>query len=122
DAHDDHREHQQAQVAVGHLRRGRHQGEHQDHDQRHDRKAAPHFLSHWRAAVCSFATTNLSSFAMSSSLTWTICFSLSTSTSSTSSMREGQAPCFRQMMQLMISTMPCTRISAPAIGMTVLNG
>ena len=71
---------------------------------------------------CSVRDHDLSSFAMSSSLTWTICFSLSTSTSSTSSSRDGQSPCFKQMMQRMISTMPCIRSSAPATGITVLNG
>ena len=67
-------------------------------------------------------TTNWSSFWMSSSLTWTISFSLSTSTSCTSASREGHSPCLMQMMQRMISTMPCTSMNAPASGMIVLNG
>ena len=98
DRDDDQREHQQAEVAVGHLRRRRHQREHQDHDDRHDRKPEPDFLPHLRAsprASLRLDDTSVSSFAMSSSLTWTISFSLSTSTSSTSSSRDGQSPCLQ---------------------------
>ena len=59
---------------------------------------------------------------MSSSFTCTISFSLSTSTSWTSSSRDGHSPCLMQITQRMISTMPCTSRKAPASGMTVLNG
>src|SRR3972149_6756611 len=120
DRHDDQREHQQAEVGVGDMAPGH---EHHDggHDDRHKPKAEPEFLAPLHLPG-SWRTTNWSSFAMSSSLTWTIFFSSSTSTSWTSTSREGHSPCLRQIAQRMISTTPCTSTNAPATGMMVLNG
>src|SRR4029450_1681845 len=120
DADTDECQHQQSEIAVGEMR-PRRQHDHWDHDQRDQRKTKPQFLAylHLLAPRC---TTNASSFWISSSLTCTISFSLSTSTSCTSSWRDGHSPRLIQMMQRMISTIPCIRISAPATGITVLNG
>src|SRR3990170_3320159 len=119
DRHHDQREHEQAEMAVADMAPG-HQHQDGDHDDRHQREAEPEFLAQLHLP-CSWRATSASSFWMSSSLTWTIFFSSSTSTSWTSTSREGHWPCFRQITQRTISTMPCTRINAPASGMTVLN-
>ena len=60
--------------------------------------------------------------AFSSSWCVTIALSLSTSTSSTSSCRLGHSPSLRHTMQRRISTTPWMSSSAPATGMTALNG
>src|SRR5882762_9725806 len=98
-----------------------HEHDHRDENRHHQRKPEPGLFAqlHWCRSCC---TTNLSSFAMSSSFTCTISFSFSTSTSWTSSSRNGHSPCLMQMTQRMISTMPCTSTNAPASGMTVLKG
>src|SRR5262249_54073368 len=119
DADADQRQHDEAQVSVREVT-PRREHDHRDDDERHQRVAEPQLLAQLHLG-CPF-TTYWSSFSMSSSLTSSSAFSLSTSTSSTSSSREGQSPCFRQMMQRMISTMPCIRMSAPASGITVLKG
>src|SRR5258705_13556199 len=98
-----------------------HKHDHRDEDRRHQRKAEPELFA--QLHLCrSCCTTNLSSFAISSSFTCTISFSFSTSTSWTSGSREGHSPSLMQMTQRMISTMPCTSTNAPASVITVLNG
>src|SRR5439155_5503791 len=110
DAHADQREHEQAEIAVGKVS-PRREHDHRDHDQRDQRETEPELLAHlhWRD---SWRTTSASSFWMSSSLTWTISFNLSTSTSCTSSSRDGHLPRLMQITQRMISTMPCMSTSA----------
>src|SRR5258708_29678978 len=120
DAHADQREQHKAQMPVRQMAPG-HQHDHRDDYQRHQRKAEPEFLA--QPHLCrSCCTTNLSSFAISSSFTCTISLSFSTSTSWTSPSRNGHSPCLMHMTQRMISTMPCTSTNEPASGMTVLKG
>src|SRR6185503_11726715 len=119
DGDDDQRQHDEAEVAVRKVGPRREYGD-GDEDDRHQREPEPQLFSYFHLRG-SFVTYR-SSLSMSSSLTWTISFSLSTSTSWTSSSREGQWPCLRQMMQRMISTIPCIRMKAPATGITVLKG
>src|SRR5437667_1209641 len=106
-------------MAVGEMSPG-HQQQRGQHDERDQREAEPQFLAQLHLRSC--FTTYWSSLWMSSSLTCSSSFSLSTSTSTISSSRDGHSPCLRQMMQRMISTMPCTRTNAPASGITVLKG
>jgi hypothetical protein len=130
DRHHDQRQHQQAEMAVRDGVGAREHDRDAEQDQPHQNEAEPEFLAHSHArsfrapeapsAPCprggvvalgrpggSFGTaTYLSSCAMSSSFTCTIAFSLSTSTSSTSSMRDGHAPDRMHRMQRTISTMP----------------
>ena len=82
DGHHHQCQHQQAQVAIGHLRHGGQQDKGGQHDRSHDAQAKPDFFSHYFLSL--FVTMSASSLAMSSSLTLTICLSFSTSTSSTS--------------------------------------
>src|SRR4030066_870865 len=119
DRHDDQPQHQEAEVAVGHMFPRRHHPEQTNDDQRHHGKSEPDPFFHlWSFSL---AVMISSSLAMSSSLTCSNSFSFSTSTSSTSSSREGHFPSLRQITQRIISTMPCTSRNAPAPGMTVLN-
>ena len=122
DAHDDHREHQQSQMAVGHLRRRRHQHEHQRSRHGHERKPEPDFLSHLRASAC---PCDHELVELRDVLVLDVHHLLSACRRPLPrrpASRDGQSPCFKQMMQRMISTMPCIRINAPATGITVLNG
>src|SRR4051812_46239766 len=97
-----------------------HQQQRRGHNERDQGEAEPQLLAQLHLRSC--FTTYWSSFWISSSLTCNSAFSLSTSTSTMSSSRDGHSPCLRQMMQPMISTMPCTSTNAPASGITVLNG
>src|SRR5207237_4708591 len=119
DPHHDQRQHHQAEVPVGEVSPG-HQQQRGGHDKRDQGEAEPQLLAQLHLRSC--FTTYWSSFWMSSSFTCSSCFSLSTSTSTTSSSREAQSPVFRQLMQRMISTMPCISTNAPASGITVLKG
>src|SRR5947208_12887783 len=97
-----------------------HQQQRGQDNERDEREAEPQLLAQLHLRSC--FTTYWSSFWMSSSFTCNSALSLSTSTSTMSSAREGQSPCLRQRMQRMISTMPWISMNAPASGITVLKG
>jgi hypothetical protein len=52
DADHDQREHQEAQMAIGHLRWRGHQDEYHDHHRGHDGKTEPDFLPHFGVSFC----------------------------------------------------------------------
>jgi hypothetical protein len=109
DGHDDQGQHGQAEVAAGQLLGAEQHEAGAGDDDRHQHEAEPEFLANLHGAACCYST-------------WTICLSLSTSTSSTSCSRLGQCPCCRHCRQRTISTTPCSSSSPPASGITALNG
>jgi hypothetical protein len=112
DGHHDQRQHQQAEMSCGPFRRCRHQDGSGHDDDRHQAEAEAEFLSH-------FVLPAASPSGRSACTMWR---SFSTSTSSTSWVREGHWPCWMQTMQRRISTTPCSISTPPASGMMALNG
>ena len=104
DGHHNEGQHQQAQVAVGHVRGGGQHKERCKYHAHHDGQAKINFFFH--ALVPWDAGAKALSFWMSSSFTLTISFNLATSTSSTSSILGGHSPVCKHTMQRMISTKP----------------
>src|SRR6185312_1734665 len=114
-----------------HQREGRREAHHDHDDDEAKHRQSKGGIAHvcksppmprWRA-TSSISLARSIAILRDSSSTYSLFASCSsmTSISATSLSRLGHSPVFRQTMQRMISPMPCSMMSAPAIGMTVLK-
>src|SRR4030095_9200689 len=111
-----------------HQRKGCCEAHHDDDDDERQHQQPEHGIAdhvcksppmpRWRATSSIFCAPSIAIFLDSSSTYW-LCASCSstTSISATSFSRLGHSPVLRQTMQRTISATPCSRTSAPAIGM-----